>query len=53
MLPLTPQEPPAEDENATPYPTPTTEEIHEPIAYLEERTNVDADAEVTEPEEHS
>ena len=52
-LPLTLQEPPAEDEDATYHPTSTTEEIPELTAYTEERTYVDADAEVTGPEEHS
>ena len=55
-LPLTPEEPPVETEDLTSQPQPVTRDTecsYDPIAHPEERTYVDADAEVAEPEEHS
>ena len=45
-----------ENEDTTPHPplvTEDTENIDDPPAQNEDRTYVDADAEVTEPDEHS
>ena len=52
-LQLTPEELTVEIENNTPQPIPPTEKIDYYPAQPEDRTYVDADAEVTEPEEHS
>ena len=52
-LQLTTEELPVETEDKTPHPTSPTEEVDDSPAQTEDRTYVDADADVTEPEEHS
>ena len=55
-LPLTPEEPAGESEDLISQPHSVTDDIEysdDPIAHPEESTYVDADAEVTEPEERS
>ena len=52
-LPLTTQEDPAAVEDAPPPTSPTAENNPRQTASPEEKTYVDADEEVTEPEEHS
>ena len=55
-LPLTPEEPPVESEAPIPHPHPVSEDTaypEESTVPPKERTYVDADAEITEPEEHS
>ena len=52
-LQLTPEELPVDTEDNNPHSIPLTEDIEDPSARPEDRTYVDADAEVTEPEERS